>query len=121
MFYHAEAWRGGVQYVLQRWDVGPGHRQALVSAFVVVRVTRSVRAIARVDKMHDPNPRGERIPYLPLDPESRATLWILGVDLKVAQGIHFLPNVELVTYSPDGEGRRPAADLFLRWTFWYRF
>lgn len=87
----------------------------LVSGFVVIHAAPRLHLLARVDRMFDPNPEGDKIPYLPFDPTARSTLAMGGVDVEVRKRLHLIPNIQVVAY--DGVTPRPDADLMLRTTF----
>ncbi len=89
------------------------------SAWVVVHLGENVSLLSRVDRMFDPNPEGNRIPYLPFATDADSTLLVLGLDYRVAKGLSFIPNVEYVTYGKANAGLDPDDDLMLRLTFAY--
>ncbi|WP_245771921.1 porin [Rhodothermus profundi] len=117
--YRTEGFRAGVVYERQRVRAAGGSDRMLryVSGFVVGRVQERMHLLVRMDRLLDPNPKGASISYLPFATTSKATLWILGVDVAVAPQVHFIPNIEWITY--DQEALR--ADLYLRGTFYFRF
>ena len=88
----------------------------LVSAFAVYAASAKLAAVARIDHMLDPNPEGEAIPYLPIDPARKATIVMGGADCKLHKSFGLIPNVEWVHY--DGHG---GDDLIPRVTFYYSF
>ena len=105
--------RAGVQYVRQnrdRLDID------VASVFAVHNIRPNMAAIVRVDRMFDPNPDGDRIPYLPFDPTSKSTLMIGGVDWKLHKRFGIIPNVEWIMYDTDARD-----DIMPRITFYYSF
>lgn len=118
--YRGEGFRVGAQYGRQsRERAGGDLNLDLASVFGVWNVRENVRALARVDRMFDPNPEGNRIAYLPLDPTAKATLVIAGVDFQLNRTLGVIPNVEWVTY--DEGASSPGDDLFARLTFYFSF
>ena len=111
--------RIGVMYARQNRELGDGTEIDLdiASAFAVLTLRPRLAALLRVDRMFDPNPEADRIPYLRLDPSASSTLVIAGVDIGVHEHLSLIPNIEWVTY--DGE----AVDdgLFPRITFHFRY
>lgn len=117
--YQTEALRAGLVYEAQQVDVEQGRDRTLryVSGFVVGRAGERLNLFGRVDRLLDPNPRGASIAYIPFATTSKATLWIAGLDLAMNDRVHFMPNIELVTYDADALD----TDVYLRWTFYVTF
>jgi len=110
-----EHYRAGLQYSHQQRD-GEDISLDVASAFVVYDLRENISLLGRVDRMFDPNPEGDKIPYLPFDTTSKSTLFLAGVDWKVHKSFSVIPNVEVVTYD-DGAGN----DVVPRVTFFYTF
>jgi hypothetical protein len=112
-------WRAGLQYARQERGLGSGRTSDLdvASAFAVSRFTPTLVGLLRVDRMFDPNPEGDRIAYLPLDPTAEPTLVIAGVDVQLHKKFGIVPNVEWVTYS----GSSTSDDLLAKLTFYYSY
>jgi len=110
-----ERYRAGLQYAHQQRD-GEDLSLDVASAFVVYDLRENISLLGRVDRMFDPNPEGDRIPYLPFDKTSKSTLFLGGVDWKVHKSFSVIPNVEVVTYDDGGSN-----DIVPRVTFFYTF
>jgi hypothetical protein len=90
-----ERFRAGVQYAHQSRAAS---NIDVLSAFGVVYLRTNVSVLARVDRLFDPNPEGDRISYLPFAPDSESTLVIAGVDWKVHKNVSVIPNVQMIRY-----------------------
>jgi hypothetical protein len=88
----------------------------LASLYGVANIKENVALIARVDILLDPNPKADKISYLPMVKDAKSTFYLLGADFKVAEKVNIQPNVELVTYSGDN-----GSDLLPRVTIFYKF
>lgn len=91
----------------------------IVSVFGVIRLHERFSLLARFDGVLDPNPDGERVPYLPFDPDAKSSLLLLGGDIELYEGVNVIPNIEYVTY--DGGDDGPDDDLMLRLTLAWSF
>jgi hypothetical protein len=110
-----EALRWGLQYSHQDRQDDP--KLELASAFVVARLREDLSAIARIDRLLEPSPRGDRIAYLPFDPTARATMSLAGLEFQFTSTFRITPNVVWTTYDRNPDGVRPDDDLHLRVTF----
>jgi hypothetical protein len=112
--YVTEGLRWGVQYANQdRQDDPP---LELASAFAVGRLGPHLSLVGRVDRLIEPSPRGDAIPYLPMDPSVPATLLLGGVELRVAPWLVLTPNGVVTVYDESDQGVRPRTDVHLRLT-----
>ena len=87
------------------------------SVFGVLDASEKVSLIGRWDRMATPIPDGAKISYFRMSPDSKGNFFLLGLDLKVADRVSLIPNVEFVTYDDDALD----TDVFLRTTFFVRF
>jgi len=110
--------RIGLQYARQNRQLSDGDDVDLdiASVFAVRSLRPNLAVVVRIDRMFDPNPDGDRIPYLPFDPTSESTLLIAGIDSRLHKRFGVIPNVEWVIYGTD---RRD--DIVPRITFYYSF
>lgn len=114
--------RAGLQLAHQERDLADGSSRDLdlASAFAVVEVRDGLKAFARVDRMFDPNPQGDRIPYIPFSPRAESTFAVAGVEVALQDSLSLIPNVEAVFYD-DAVGDEPDNDLIPRLTLVLRF
>ncbi|HYK00629.1 MAG TPA: hypothetical protein VE974_02655 [Thermoanaerobaculia bacterium] len=113
-FWQNDRARAGLQYAHQtRDDTGD---LDVASVFAVYNLNDTYALIARIDRMFDPNPEGDRIPYLPFDPTRESTLFLAGLDWKLHKNLSIIPNVEYVQYAGGGD-----ADLLPRVTLYFTF
>lgn len=112
-----DRWRAGLQYAHQERGA---ESLELASAFAVWNAREDLSALLRVDRMFDPNPEGDRIPYLPFDTTAESMLVIAGVDFRLHRRFGLVPNVEWVSYDGEGDGG-PEDDVMARVTFYYTF
>jgi hypothetical protein len=119
--YRGANYRFGAQYAQQqRRSPAADLDLDLASVFAVWSVRENLNLIARVDRMFDPNPEGNRIAYLPFDPTAKSTLVIAGVDVKLHRNLGVVPNIQWISYGSGASGT-PDDDLFARITFYYSF
>lgn len=121
--YRAERGRLGVQVGRQIRDVpgGPNEDLDYLSAFGALRLRPGIGVLGRYDRMFDPNPEGPRIAYLPFSPAANSSLVFAGVDVRVHDSIHIIPNIEYIFYDmPDGT-ETPGDDAVPRLTVSYSF
>lgn len=111
LFYARQVREGG----------GPNLALDLASVFGWVKMGERATFLGRLDRMFDPNPEGDRIPYLPFDPSARSTFVLAGVDFALHPKVNVIPNVETVLYDAPNGGPDPDSDLAARITLFYRF
>ena len=122
-FFGGERGRLGLLAAQQTRELGPGMAELeleIYSLFGVWNFSEKFAGYARVDQMSEPNPEGDKISYLPMNPNAKSTFGLIGLDFEVGNGIHILPNVEAVSYSEVG-GVTPDDDLIPRVTLFYTF
>jgi len=91
------------------------------SVFTVFKLSKQTKLFARIDRQFNANPEGEKISYLPFANNVSSTLFIAGLDYSPAKGVHFMPNIELITYGESSSGVTPDTDIVQRVTFFYIF
>ena len=121
--YQHEKGRAGVQFAHQTRKVEGGNDVELQigSAFLVVKLSDKVSALARVDRMFDPNPSGEKISYIPFDKTAESTFGLAGLDFALSDKLHLIPNVEVVSYDKNAAGVTPDLDLIGRVTAYVKY
>lgn len=117
--HRTDAWRWGFQYSNQDRQEDP--RLELASFFSVCSLGKTTSLIGRVDRIMEPSPRGDNIAYLPFDPTASATLFLAGVEFRVAPHFIITPNAVVTAYDRNDEGVTPRTDLQLRVTFFLDF
>ncbi len=113
--------RFGIEYGLQKRDGTDSVALHALSLWSVQRIMKRVSAIVRYDRMFEPNPEGDRIPYIPFDTESGSNLLLIGSDIKLNDHFSLIPNIEAVFYTEDEGGTKPDSDFIARFTFSYNF
>jgi hypothetical protein len=110
-------YRAGLQIAHQERQVANGGSIDLdmASLFGSWKVSEKAALLGRVDRLFDPNPEGERIPYIPFDATSKATLFIAGAEWKLDPHLSLIPNVEYVDYDDS------SSDIIPRVTFFFTF
>ena len=119
--YQKDWGRLGVQYARQIRTGNSDLALDSISVFGVYNLSPRANLIGRYDRMFDPNPDGERISFIPFNPEASFNFFLAGLDFKVSEEFSFIPNVEVVRYDKMKSGPRPNSDLIPRLTFYYRF
>lgn len=121
--YAIKTFRIGVQFAQQtrQRETGDDLKLNIGSLFAVSKLSEKVWGFARVDRVFNPNPDGRKISYLPFDPTAKSTLLIGGLDFRPINGVHLMPNIELVVYDETATGSKPDSDILPRFTFYYKF
>lgn len=104
--WRTDAGRVGVQYAHQVRDEVEGGTTTLdiASIFGVWNASEKIALLARYDRMFDPNPEADGIPYLPFCPDAASNLVIAGLDWALIPNFHLIPNVQAVFYHGVEEG-----------------
>ena len=121
--YKTDRIRLGLHYVRQVRKVEGSEDLVLdmVSAFIAGQMSEALNFFLRVDKMLDPNPKGDAIAYIPFDPTAKSTFFVGGLDFTPIKKVHLMPNIEAVVYETNADGVKPDSDLIPRLTFYYKF
>lgn len=112
----------GVQVTQQTRKQGSakGVKLEIASGFASGKLTEKTSVFGRFDRMFDPNPDGDKTPYLPFASSAKSNFVVAGVDFKPIEGVHLIPNLETVFY--DGaNGVKPDTDVVGRLTIYYSF
>ena len=110
--------RWGIQYSHQFREKEPSLE--LVSAFIVGNIYKKISAVARVDRILKPSPRGNNISYIPFDPNTKATMLLGGFEFPVGNYFTFKPNIVSVLYDTNDTGHKPTNDLTYRLTIFFK-
>lgn len=92
----------------------------LGSGFLIFNLNPKITFILRYDKMFEKNPKGNSISYIPLDPSTPPNILITGVNFKIHENFHLIPNIEYVFYNEEN-GYKPLSDIYLKLTLFYKF
>lgn len=98
---------------LRRIRGAPNVNVDVISLFGVLDTGSRTNLLARWDRLATPIPGAHGIAYFRMAPTSRGHFFLLGVDLALAERVHLVPNLELVTYDDSAL----SSDVFLKTTF----
>ncbi len=120
--YRKDKVNAGVIYGAQQRDnTSSGDIDIAVWSFYLgVQATETVKPFFRVDFLNDPVPGASGISYISIDDNATPTLYIVGVEFKLADGVYITPNVELVSYR-DAAGPEPDDIVIGRLTYYAKF
>lgn len=110
--------RGGAQYLYHKRNSGaalPDIKIDIASAFAVLDpIRQKLSLFARVDWLNDPLPGADGIDYLVIDPTSKFTYYLAGIEWYLHPQLRFSPNIEVVDYRGDID-----TDVVPRLTFYW--
>ena len=87
----------------------------IASAFAVIDpIRQKLSLFARADWLDDPLPGADGIDYLPIDPTSKFTYYLAGIEWYLHPQLRFSPNIEVVNYRRDID-----TDVVPRITFYW--
>lgn len=121
--YEQKIYRVGVQFAQQTRKQGPGKddmKLEIFSLFGAGQLAEKAWVFGRFDRMFDPIPGSDKIAYIPFHPKAKASLIIVGADLKPIPEVHLMPNVEVVVYEKVNDVK-PDTDMIPRLTVYYVF
>ena len=121
--YQSDKIDAGVQYSnewIQQENLD-NKQLGVLSGFVTGDVSECISLLLRGDRVFDPVPKADGIDYLPLNPDSKFTLIIFGIDFHPIKNVKFIPNLEFVSYDGNESGIASDNDLFGRLTFLWSF
>lgn len=87
---------------------------AWCSVAVAAHTSDSVKPFFRADFVNGAVPGANKIKYLKMATTASPSLFIVGVDMKLSENIHLIPNLEWVSYSNPTSGSTPSTDMFFR-------
>jgi len=121
--YKSELFWAGILYADQSREQSEGGdgKLRIGSVYAAGSISDQFNIFARVDRMFDPNPEGDKIPFIPFDPTAKSTFILAGVDWSPIKDVSFIPNIEFITYDRNSDGIVPPNDLIARITFYWRF
>ncbi len=113
--------RIGILYANQVLENASTYNLGLLSAFVVIKASKKVELIARVDAATSNDWKekfkGAGIGYIPFASNSKPTLFIAGFSIEAAKNIWVIPNVKYITYS----GNVFKDDVYANITLFFKF
>jgi len=120
--YTAPRGRVGLEYCYQNREKQIGQDVLrFASLWGALKMKPRLNAVGRVDRGFDPNPEGNKIPYIPMDPASKFWFGLAGVEWAATKQVSLTPNVEFVVYDERANGTQADNDFVPRMTIDYRF
>ncbi len=121
--YKIDRFSLGMLYAFQNRKNNAGETTGMnvASIFASGAVSENFTLIGRVDRKFEPNPDGDRIPFIPFDPTAPYTFFILAVDWHPVKEVKMIPNIEYTAYSENDRGFTPTDDIIGRITFYWEF
>ena len=121
--YKGDTLEGSLFYAHQARTIagGPDVSLDVVSLYISAPASATVRPFFRADFVNGAVPGANKIKYLKLATTASPSLFIVGVDMKLSENVHLIPNVEWVTYSNPIAGQTPGSDMFIRLTLVAKF
>jgi len=93
----------------------------LASVFANFQISDKVKGYLRADHLFDRYLAGPNNSYLPFYYDAKPTFLVGGIDLRMDENVHLMPNIEAIAYGKDTLGQTPDADLVPRLTLFYKF
>tara|TARA_B100000809_G_scaffold266892_1_gene332623 strand:+ start:14214 stop:14489 length:276 start_codon:yes stop_codon:yes gene_type:complete len=59
---------------------------------------KEISVFERVDRILEPSPNGTNISYIPFDPNTKATLFVIGLEIPMAHYFTVTLNIVFTTY-----------------------
>lgn len=116
--------RFGIQAANQTRRIGPNTddlNMTIYSIFGAGKLSDKLWAFLRFDRNTKTNSDGEKISYIPFSAEANSSLIIGGLDIKTANNINIVLNVEFVMYKENINNITPDSDVIPRLTVFYKF
>ena len=121
--YKGDKFEGSIFYAHHARSIASGSDVSLdiVSLYLSFHSSDTVRPFFRADFVNGAVPEADKIKYLKLSKDASPTLFIVGVDMKLSENVHLIPNIEWVSYSNPVSGPTPGSDMFIRLTVVAKF
>ncbi|MCG9132951.1 hypothetical protein J5I95_14835 [Candidatus Poribacteria bacterium] len=122
--YQQERFRFGIQLAnqtRQQADVDTLNILASSVFGAVQLLEKKVWAFARFDRLFDPNPNAETIPYIPFDNTARSNMILVGLDWAPTEAVHIIPNLIFVFYDKPDNIDKPDETIMPRLTVFFTF
>jgi hypothetical protein len=123
--YEREQFRIGAQLANQTRKQGEDKANLNLMAGSVFGAAQLIEkklwALARFDRMFDPNPDAEKIAYAPYDKTAKSNTLIFGIDWTPIKDVHLIPNLFLIFYDEPEKSEKPDAAIVPRLTVYYTY
>ena len=122
--YQRERFRFGIQLANQtRQQMDADNLNILASSVfgAVQLLEEKVWGFARFDRLFDPNPNAETIPYIPFDSTARSNMILVGLDWTPTEAVHIIPNLVCVFYDKPDNIDKPSETIMPRLTVFFTF
>ena len=120
--YQSDVLNFGALYArqLREETIGPDLELDLVSLFTRLKFSDKTNGFLRVDRMFDPYFGGEDNAYIPFNSVAESTFLVGGIDVKLNEMVHLMPNIEAIFYGKNPFGTLDA-DVIPRLTLSFEF
>ncbi len=123
--YKGDSYRVGLQFAGQTRSAGNAGASAetytLISGYGAYEISNLLAVFARIDKLFDPVPDGDKIAYIPIDNTTEFIFIVFGLDISPVSKVHFIPSLEFVVYDDNNTGTTPDNDMIGRMTACWKF
>ncbi len=121
--YKGDKFEGSLFYGHQTRSISSAADVSLdvVSVYIAAPASSKVKPFFRADFVNGAVPGANKIKYLKMATTASPSLFLVGVDMKLSDNVHLVPNVEWVSYSNPTSGSTPSTDLFFRLTLIAKF
>ncbi len=122
--YQQERFRFGIQLANQTRQQADMETLNILASSVfgaVQLLEEKVWAFARFDRLFDPNPNAETIPYIPFDNTARSNMMLVGLDWAPTEAVHIIPNLIFVFYDKPDNIDKPDETIMPRLTVFFTF
>lgn len=93
----------------------------LASIFTNFELSEKIKGYLRADHLFDYYLTGASNDYIPFAYNAEPTFLVGGIDLRMDENVHLMPNIESIIYGEDTIGQTPTTDLIPRLTLFYKF
>lgn len=120
--YQSEAFNIGGLYAYQFRENSIQEEVEVASLFTNFKLSSRAKALLRADHMFGRYIGGADNSYIPFDPTSpESTFLVGGIDVLLGENIHLIPNIEAIIYGDSITDLESNPDLIPRVTLFYRF
>ncbi len=122
--YQRERFRFGIQLANQTRQQADAEDLNILASSVfgaVQLLEKKMWVFARFDRLFDPNPNAETIPYIPFDNTTRSNMILVGLDWTPTEAVHIIPNLVFVFYDKPDNIDKPSETIMPRLTVFFPF